>query len=150
MNQLPVAQAPLGILFRLGWVIERELDVVKGPQFVVFENGNTVTVGSNGELHRPSSQVGQYVLVFRMHSVLARSQVNGANRKAFHHRLDLFERKTVRARGIAIAEGAFEVALVGEPKPERNAGTRFDRWSGRQKCRFDGAHSSVPNAGVAQ
>src|SRR6266481_8220904 len=72
--------------------------------------------GSDGELHRSSSQVSQYSLVVRMHSVLARSQIHGANRKAFHHRLDLFERETGGGSWIAVAEGALEVAFVCEPK----------------------------------
>jgi hypothetical protein len=122
MDQLPVTWAALGILFRLGWVIERKLDVMEGAQILVFQNGNTVTVGSDGELHRPSSQVSQYSLVVRVHSVLARSQIHGMNRKAFHDGLHLIQGEPVGASGIAVAEGALEVALVGEPKPERNAG----------------------------
>src|ERR1700730_11825983 len=110
MNQFPVTWAALGILFRLGWVIERKLDVMEGTQLIVFQNGNTVTVGSDGELHRSSSQVSQDSLVVRMHSVLARSQIHGANRKAFHDGLHLIQRKPVGASGIAIAEGALEVA----------------------------------------
>src|SRR6266850_1754715 len=115
MNQFPVTWAALGILFRLGWVIERKLDVMEGTQVMVFQNGNTMTVGSDGELHRSSSQVSQYSLVVRMHSVLARSQIHGANRKALHHRLDLFERETVGASGIAVAEGAGLTLLIHLP-----------------------------------
>src|SRR5260370_1111443 len=85
MNQFPVTWAALGILFRLGWVIERKLDVMEGTQVMVFQNGNTVTVGSDGELYRSSSQVSQYSLVVRMHSVLARSQIHRANRTPSDH-----------------------------------------------------------------
>src|SRR5258707_11507836 len=124
---------------------------MEGTQVMVFQDGNTVTVGSDGELHRSSSQVTQYSLVVRMHSVLARSQMHGANRKAFDHRLDLFKRETVGASGIAVAEGALEVALVGEPKPERNAGIRLEGLrNDRRRCRFDVAHSSPSDPGVAQ
>src|SRR5215467_4121463 len=151
MNQFPIAWATLGILSRLGWVIERKLDVVEGPQLMVFQNGNTVTIGSDGELHRSRSQVSQYSLVVGMHPVLARSQIHGANRKAFHHRLDLFERETVGASRIAIAEGALEVALIGEPEPQRNAGVRLEEHRiSRRKCRFDAAHSSPADPGVAE
>src|SRR5271167_1143883 len=126
MNQLPITWAALGILFRLGCVIERKLDVMEGTQLMVFQNSNTVTVGSDGRLHGPRSQVRQYRLELRMHSVLARSQVDGANRKAFHHRLDLFERKTVGTSGIAVAEGTLEVAFVGKPEPKLDAGIRLE------------------------
>jgi hypothetical protein len=90
LDQLPVAVSALCILFSLRRVIERKLDVMEGAQVMVFQNGNTVTVGSDGELHRSSSQVNQYSLVVRMHSVLAGAEIHGANRKAFDHRLDLF------------------------------------------------------------
>src|ERR1700751_93693 len=128
MNQFPVTWAALGILFRLGGVIEGKLDVMEGTQVMVFENGNAVTVGSDGELHRSSSQVSQYRLVVRMHSVLARSQIHGANRKAFHHRLDLIQRETVGASGVAVAEGTREIALVGEPEPKRDGGAGCSGW----------------------
>jgi hypothetical protein len=122
MNQFPVTWAALGILFRLAWVIERKLDVMEGKQVMVFQNSNTVTVGSDGELHRSSSQVSQYSLVVRMHSVLARSQIHRAGRKAFHDGLHLIQGEAIRESGITVAEGALEVALVGEPKPKRDRG----------------------------
>src|SRR5262249_45495818 len=82
--------------------------------------------------------------------VLARSQIHGAHREPFHHGLDLIEEETVRAAGIAVAEGAFEVALVGEPKPERNTGIRLaDLRNGRRNRRFGVAHRSFPARGVA-
>src|SRR5215469_4933846 len=102
MNQFPITWAALGILFRLGCVIEGKFDVMEGMQVMVVQNGNTMTVGRDGELHRSSSQVSQYCLVVWMHSILARSQIYRANRKAFHHGLDLFEREAIGASGITV------------------------------------------------
>src|SRR5579862_3184833 len=149
MNQFPVTWAALAILFRLGWVIERKLDVMEGTQVIVFQNGDTVTVGSDGQLHGPSSQVSQDCLELRMQSVLARSQVHGTNGKAFHYGLDLIERKTVRARRIAVAECALQIALVGKPKSDRNPDIRLELlWSARRRCGC--AHSPPSNPSVAQ
>ena len=50
VDQIPIAISALCILFRLRRVIERELDVVKGAQLMVFQSSNTVAVGSDGEL----------------------------------------------------------------------------------------------------
>ncbi len=55
-----------------------------------------------------------------MHSVLARPQIHRTDGQPFHHRPDLFQRKAIGAGGIAIAESAREIALVGEAQPERN------------------------------
>src|SRR5258708_1006565 len=122
MNQFPVTGAALGILFQLSRVIERKLNIVEGAQVMVFQNGNTVTVGSDGEFHRPSSQVSQYSLEVRMHSVLARSQVYRAERKALYDGFHLIQGEAIGASWIAVAEGTGEIALVGEPEPKRNGG----------------------------
>src|ERR1700676_3234826 len=100
---------------------------MEGTQVMVFQNGNTVTIGSDGDLHRSRSQVSQYRLVVRMHSVLACAQIYGANQKALHDGLHLIQGEPIRARWIAVAEGALEVALVGEPEPKRNRGIRRPR-----------------------
>jgi len=52
MYKRPVARAALPVLFRLRGVIERELDVMEGAQFIVFQNSHTVTVRGDGEFHR--------------------------------------------------------------------------------------------------
>src|ERR1700719_3727066 len=70
VDQFPIAASALCILFRLRGVIERELDVMEGTQFVVFQNSNTMTIGSDGEFDRFRSQVGQYCPEVGMHAVL--------------------------------------------------------------------------------
>src|SRR5262249_2565383 len=127
MDKLPISRAALGILFRLGGIVQRKLDVVEGAEFMVFENSDTVTIGSDGELDGLRSQVSQYRLELRMHPVLARAQIYGADGKVFGECLDLVERETVRAVRIAVAEGALKVALIREPKPERDAAAGFQR-----------------------
>src|SRR6516164_6341208 len=52
MDELPITRSALPVLFRLGGIVERELDVVEGAQFIVFENGDAVAVRSDGELDR--------------------------------------------------------------------------------------------------
>src|SRR5215472_14394409 len=121
MNQFPVSSTTLGILLRLRWVIERKLDVVKRSQIIIFEKGNTVTIGSDGELRRASPEVRQDLSEVRMHSVLPRSQIHRTDRKSFHHCLHLIQGETVRARWVAVAERACQIALVGKPEPQRNA-----------------------------
>ena len=44
VDKFPISRSALRVLFLSGWVIERELDVMKSAQFIVFENSNTVTV----------------------------------------------------------------------------------------------------------
>ena len=89
---------------------------------MVFQNGNTVTIGSDCELDRSSSQVGQYSLVVWMHSVLTSAQVHGADRKAFHDGLHLIQGEPIRASWIAVAKGTGEIALVSESEPQRDRG----------------------------
>ena len=48
MNQFPITWAALGILFRLGCVIERKFNVIESMQVIIIQNGNTVTVGGDG------------------------------------------------------------------------------------------------------
>jgi len=50
VDQRPIAGSALCILLRLRGVIERELDVVEGAQFVVIQNGHAVAVRSDREL----------------------------------------------------------------------------------------------------
>src|SRR5260370_7864383 len=90
---------------------------MEGTQVMVFQNGNTVTVGSDGELHWSSSQVSQYSLVVRMHSVPARSQVHVANRRAFDHRPALFDRETDGGSGTASTQGALTPHIFPVPPP---------------------------------
>src|SRR5207248_4626071 len=130
VNQVPIPSSALRVLFFLRWVIDRELDVMESSEFVVFQNSNTMTIGSNGELDRLGSQVGQYCLEVGMHPVLTGAEINRAYRQTFHDSLHLVERETVRASRITVTKGAREIALVGEPEPERNTGIRRDH----QRC----------------
>ncbi len=127
VDQFPIALPALCILFGLRGVVERELDVVEGTQLMVFQNSNAMTVGSDGELDRLRSQVGQYCLEVGMHAVLAGAEIHRPYGQAFHHGLHLIQRKTIRASRIAVAEGAGQITLVGEPEPERNTGIRRPR-----------------------
>src|SRR5712692_9100563 len=74
VNERPVAGTARCILLGLSWVIERELDVVEGAQFVVFQSSHAVAVGSDGELDGLCAQVGQHRLKVWMHAVLAGAQ----------------------------------------------------------------------------
>src|SRR5216684_2468996 len=100
VNESPVAGTALCILLGLSWVIDRELDVVEGAQFVVFQNSHAVAVGSDGELDGLCAQVG-------------------------HNCLYLIQRETVRTNRIAVAEGTGKIALVGQPEAERNTTIRW-------------------------
>src|SRR5438552_16614671 len=124
MDEFPIARPALCVLFGLRWVIERELDVMEGARLVVFQNSNTMTVGSNGELDRFRSQEAQYCLEVGMHAVLAGTEIHRPHGQAFHDCLHLIQRETIRARWIAVAEGAGEITLVREAESERNAGFR--------------------------
>src|SRR5262249_47552917 len=84
MDELPVSKTALRILLRLRGIVEGKLDVVKSAELMVFENRNTVTIGRDGELGGQRSQVSQDRLELRMHPVLARPQIYGADGKAFH------------------------------------------------------------------
>src|SRR5690242_12354084 len=106
MNERPVSRPALLILFLLGGIIQRELDIVKGTQFMVFQNRNTVTVGSDGEFGLLRSQVSQYCFEIRMHAVLTGAEIHRPYRQAFHDSLHLIEEETVCAARIAVAEGA--------------------------------------------
>ena len=93
-------------------------------QFIVFQHRHTMAVGGDSELDRLCSEIGQNCLEVGMHPVLARPEVDGADGQSFHHGLHLIQRKAVGAAGIAVAEGAREVAFVGKAKSERNTGIR--------------------------
>ena len=75
MNECPIARTALRILLGFGWIIERELDVMKRAQFIVLENSNAVAVGSDGELDRLRVQVGEYRLEGGMHAVLTGTKI---------------------------------------------------------------------------
>src|SRR5260370_20091810 len=57
-----------------------------------------------------------------MHSVLGRAQVPRADRKALHDGLHLIQGEPIRASWMAVAKRTGEVALVGEPEPQRDEG----------------------------
>ncbi len=59
VDECPIALPALCILFGLHGVIERELDVMEGTELIVFQNSDTMTIGSDGELDWLRSQVGQ-------------------------------------------------------------------------------------------
>src|SRR6266550_4177509 len=124
LDECPIALTSLRILLRLRRVIERELDVMEGSQFIVRQNSNTMTIGSDGELDRFRLQVAQDCLKVGMHAVLTGAEIHGTNRQALHHCFDLIQGKTIGARGISIAEGAREITLVRESEPERNTSIR--------------------------
>src|SRR5437879_6230511 len=114
VDEFAIAVSALCILFGLRRVIERELDVMKGAQFIVFQNSNAVTIGGDGELDRFCSQVGKDRLEVGMHAVLAGAEIHRSYGQPFHDCLYLIERKTIRASWIAVAEGAGEIACVGK------------------------------------
>ena len=87
-------------------------------QFIVFQDSNTMTIGSDGELDGYRSQIGQYRLELRMHTVLTCAQIHRANGQPLHHGFHLIERKTVGANWIAVAESARQIALVGQSESE--------------------------------
>src|SRR6266403_4290342 len=132
----------LCILFGLRGVIERELDVMEGTELIVFQNSNTMTIGSDGELDRFRSQVGQYCLEVGMHAVLTSAEIHGAHGQTFHDCLHLIEGETIRASRIAVAEGAGEITLVGKAEPERNTGIRrHHARSERRGLGYDAVHA---------
>src|SRR5258708_6722593 len=114
VDECPIAMPALRILFRFCGVIERELDVMESTELIVFQNSNTMTIGSDSELDRFRLQVGQYCLEVGMHAVLTGAEIHRAHRQAFHHGLHLIEEETIRASGIAVAKGAGESKLIGE------------------------------------
>src|SRR5580704_8099371 len=131
VDECPIAMPALCILFGLRGVIERELDVMEGTELIVFQNSNTMTIGSDGELHPCRLQVGQYRLKVGMHAVLTGAEIHRPYRQAFHDCLHLIQGETIRAGGITVAEGAGKVTLVGKAEPERYTGIRCYARSGR-------------------
>jgi hypothetical protein len=93
-----------------------------------------MAVGSDGEFDRLCAQVRQNRFKVRMHAVLPGAQIHRADGQSFHDGPHLIQREAIGAGWIPIAEGAGEVALVGESEPERNRGIRGLRagWDGRR------------------
>src|SRR6267142_4132623 len=124
----------LCILFGLRGVIERELDVMEGTQLIVFQNSNTMTIGSDGELDPCRPQVGQYRLKVRMHAVLTRAEIHRSYGHAFHDCLHLSQRETSLASRIAVSEGAGQRTFVGKSQSECKTGIRrHDARCGRRR-----------------
>src|SRR4029077_16643099 len=142
VDECPIAMPALYILFGLGGVIERELDVMEGTELVVFQNSNTMTIGSDRELDRFRSQVGQYCPEVGMHAVLTGSEIHRPYGQAFHDCLHLIQREPIRASWIAVAEGAGEIALVGKAEPERYTGIRCRVRSRRRRLGYDVVHAA--------
>src|ERR1700745_2938282 len=100
---------------------------MEGSQFIVLQNSNTMTVGSNSELDRFRLQIGEYCLEAGVHAVLAGTEIHRAHGQTFQHGLHLTQAKTIRASRIAVAKGAREITFVGEPEPQRNSSMRHCR-----------------------
>ena len=75
MNECPIARTALRILLGFGWIIERELDVMKRVQFIVLQNSNAVPIGSDGERDRLRVQLVEYRLEGVMHAVLTGTKI---------------------------------------------------------------------------
>src|ERR1700730_3208555 len=139
----------LCVLFGLRGVIERELDVMECRDLIVFQDSNTMTVGSDGELDRFRLQVGQYCLEVGMHAVLTGAEIHRPYGQAFHDCLHLIQGETIRASWIAVAEGAGEITLVGKAEPERNTGIWCHHArSGRRRLRCDVVHAPSFTTGL--
>ena len=50
------------------------------------------------------------------------AEIHRSYGQAFHDCLHLIQGETIRASWIAVAEGASEIAFVGQAEPERNTG----------------------------
>src|SRR5207245_2826664 len=148
MDECPIALPALCILFGLHGVIERELDVMEGTELIVFQNSNTMTIGSDGELHPCRSQVGQYCLEVGMHAVLTGAEIHRPYGQAFHDCLHLIQGETIHASWIAVAEGAGEITLVGKAEPERNTGISCRARSGRRILGCDIVHAPSFTTGL--
>src|SRR5207249_9775281 len=148
MDECPIAIPALCILFGLRGVIERELDVMEGTELIVFQNSNTMTIGSDCELHPCRLQVGQYRLKVRMHAVLTGAEIHRPYGQAFHDCLHLIQGETIRAGWIAVAEGAGKITFVGEPEPERKTGIRCYARSGRRILGCDVVHAPSFTTGL--
>src|SRR5258706_13624512 len=103
VDECPITMPALRILFGLRGVIERELDVMEGTQLIVFQNSNTMTIRSDGELDRSRLQIGQYCLKVGMHAVLTGAEIHRAHGQAFHYCLHLIQGETIGASRIAVA-----------------------------------------------
>src|SRR6266704_1734320 len=116
---------------------------MEGSQFIVFQNSNTMAIGSDGELDRFRLQVGQYCLEVGMHAVLTGAEIHRSYGQAFHDCLHLIQRETIRASWIAVAEAAGEITLVGKAEPERNTSIRCRHHtrSGRRGLGYDVVHA---------
>src|SRR5690349_4032820 len=120
MDERPISQSALHILLHLGWVIERKLDVMESPEFLILQNGDAVTIGSNGEFDKLGPQVRQHSLEIGMHPVLARPQIHRPDGQPFHHSFDFLQCKAIRARRIAVTESTRKIAFIGQPQSKRN------------------------------
>src|SRR5262249_3138438 len=80
MDQCPITGTSLCVLRSLGRIVEGELDVMKGAQFIIAKHGSTVAIRGDRELYRFSPEVSQNLAELRMHSVLAGAQIHRAHR----------------------------------------------------------------------
>src|SRR5262249_37267973 len=84
VDECPIAWSALCILLRLRCVIKRELDGMEGTEFLVLENSNTMTIGSDGELRLCRLQVAQYRLEVGVHAVLPGAEIHRSDGQALH------------------------------------------------------------------
>src|SRR5262249_30710347 len=128
MDERPVSLSTLPILSFLRWIVERELDVMKGAQVFVFQHRNAMPVGSDRKLDRFRSQICQDCPELGMHSVFAGAEIHRGHGQSLHHCLHLVEREAIRSSWIAVTECTTEITFVGKAEPQSNAIRRL--WAG--------------------
>jgi len=117
VNERPIAGTALGILLSFVRVVDGEFELVKGPEILIRQDLHGVPVRSHGQLERLLPQIGEDRCEIRMKAVLTGSEIDRAQRHALDDPPYLLKIKPIGARRIAIAEGAREIALIGEPQP---------------------------------
>ena len=72
-------------------------------------------------------QEAEHLAELGMHPVLAGAEIDRAHRQSRQHVPHLGKAQPVRARWVAVAERAGEIALVGQAEPEGEAPLRRNR-----------------------
>jgi len=133
VNQFPIADSALGVLFGLSRIIERKFNIVKRRQVAIIQQSDTMPIGCDRQLDVLLAKIRQDRFELRMQAVFTGAEIHGPHRQPFHDGFHLIERQTIGAGRIAVTECAGEIALICKAKPERNRGVWGFQFRGRRR-----------------
>jgi len=118
VHQIPVPGAPLRVLFFPRRVVERELQIVEGSDFVVAQQRDAQAIRRHGKLHVAAPQQRQHLAKLRMQAVLTGAEIDGVHRERVNDGSNLLDVEAIRARRVPVTERAREVAFVRETESQ--------------------------------